>query len=65
MCPRNLTTEADALASVFGCLQSNADADLIRTPDERIAGPSHPKAIQDLHRAGDLRTASRSDNDED
>jgi hypothetical protein len=32
MCPRNLKTEADALASVFGCIQSNADADLIRTP---------------------------------
>jgi hypothetical protein len=43
---RNLKTEADALASVFGCIQSNADADLIRTPVMGLPGRHTPRLFK-------------------
>ena len=46
MCPRNLKTEADALASVFGCIQSNADADLNRTPVMGLPGRHTPRLFK-------------------
>ena len=43
---RNVKTEAGALANLLGCIESNADADLIRTPVMGLPGRHTPRLFK-------------------
>jgi len=64
MRPRNRKIEAGALANVFRCIQSNADADLIRTPVIGLSGT--PQGLFKIFVTLEIRElVSRLDNDGD